>query len=79
MTLVWNDIYLLAGCTHLSANCMGQANLFLCTFSQECDATLAFGSAANVLWVGDGCVRWGTDRQKKRVIEDDCPAACADI
>lgn len=50
MTLVWNDIYLLAGCTHLFANCMGQANLFLCTFSQECDATLAYGSTASVVW-----------------------------
>lgn len=49
MTLVRNDIYLLAGCTHLFANCMGQANLFLCTFSPECDAALPFGSAANVV------------------------------
>lgn len=79
MTLVWNDIYLLAGCTHLSANCMGQANLFLCTFSQECDATLAFGSAASVGGGGGGRGGAPSDRQKKRVIEDDCPAGCADI
>lgn len=72
MTLVQNDIYLLAGCTHLFANCMGQANLFLCTFSQECDATLALGSTANI-----AKALGLTDR--KRVIEDDCCASRVDI